>query len=232
MDLTISDKDKDFFKQIWKIIGFQDISKGDLIYKICYKMNLPFRPSLINKKIKDAEEKGELVRKGNLLTLSKELSDNIKAEEKIYAKKHAKIFPSQNKWDRIEGSSDPWNIKSSTNNYAALVKKALFDDEISRGQKVNSEQIESTKVDTDNLIIEATIRGSGDKHYSMKIDLPKRKIFHDCDDFIHHRIKNRELCKHFFRVLINLKNEFSDVGTEFLKIFSEGREDWLFLEPN
>jgi hypothetical protein len=229
MDLTLSDKETGFFKQIWKILGRENITKGDLIYEICYKLNLPFRPSLVNKKVKEAEEKGILVRNGEKLSLPEEIQEEIKNEKEKFFQNHGKLFPSQVVWDRMEGSSDPWIMKPNSNDYTSLVKNALYQDEISRGQKVKSEQVELLEADSDSKIVEAVIQGSGNKKYSLKIDVIRKEIHHDCEDFIHHRIKNRELCKHFYRIIYNLKTVNPEVGNEFLNEFSQSRESWKFI---
>ena len=134
MDLTLSDKEKGFFKQIWKILGKESISKGDLIYEICYKLNLPFRPSLLSKKIKEAEENGILIKIDDKYTLNNEDKEEIEKEKLVFSQNHGKIFPSQVIWDRIEDSSDPWIMKPISNSYNC------FSSGCQRRRVVSSEQ--------------------------------------------------------------------------------------------
>jgi hypothetical protein len=237
MDLTIPDNDKEFFKQIWKINGLQNISKEDLIYKICYRMNLPYRPNTFNKKIKSAVNKGILLKEDKELSLTKELIDEIKLEENEAKIKIPLVFPREFNTERIEGNLDLWRYndkrqspekESISTDYNSLLKKVFSKDEIERGRKIPSEKVNYKEIDSKKGIIESTVEGSKGNQYILTIDLKNRAIIHDCQDYQKNRKHKKEFCKHFYRVILNLRNKDADMGLTFLESIKEERNKWKF----
>ncbi|MHA1729177.1 MAG: hypothetical protein ACTSWY_10650 [Promethearchaeota archaeon] len=240
MILTIPDNVDDFFKQIWKIIGLQRITKEDLIYYICYKMNLPYRPTLINKKIKEAIENGHLVElktdSRRKLTISKKIRDELRKENDLLKIHFSSLFPIQCQWDRIEDNIDPWmfsenNKDKSKDEFKTLLKEVFSPGEINNGARVELNRIKYKTLDDKGHIIDARIDGSKKGVvYVLKIDINNRKIIHNCDDFIRNRINKKQMCKHFFKTIANLKSVSYNLGIKFLKSLKKGRDKWEFVK--
>ncbi|MCP4763019.1 MAG: hypothetical protein GY870_14670 [archaeon] len=237
MDIKIPDKEEEFFKQIWKINGLQEISKESLIFKICYKMNLSYQPNTFNKKIKSAIENGILVQNKGKLNLSTDLLNEILIEEEEVKEKFSKIYPSQSlKW-RIEGNIDKWRYmevrespeqEKKSKNFKSLLKEIFSENEIKRGQVISSDKIHYKNIDVEKQVIEALVDGSKGEQYNLIIDIKNAIITHDCQDYLKNRMRKKEFCKHFFRVIYNLRNNDNEIGIEFLNSIKENRKEWKF----
>ena len=84
MKLTVSEDNSEFFRQIYTILGVKSILKSELIYTISYRLNLPYKPTKLVKKIKEAVSSGILQEKNKILHLNKQDLEKIQQEQKNY----------------------------------------------------------------------------------------------------------------------------------------------------
>ena len=248
MNLTLADDDETFFKQMWTTLGIEEISKEDFIYRISLRINLPYRPSVLNKRIKNAVEKGILIQNGNILRLNDEILSLIKKENQEIRSKFAQVFPLNIISNRIEDNIDIWKmgeanteqavIENSDDSespsesviYIRLIKKVFTDDEFRRGSSVSNDRIHYQKIDENAGLIDAIIDGSKDEKYTLRISIPQMKIVHNCDDFIRNHIRNHSFCKHFFKTILLLKEKNMPLGTRFLTSIEKERNKWQFTQ--
>lgn len=242
MNLAIPADDKDLIVYLWKIIGLDQISKEDMIYKLSFKLNLPFRPQELNKKIKNAIEQGYLVNKGNGLALKEELAEKIIKDNIIVKDNFAKLFPNQIIWNRIEDNFDPWRSELKVKivsqeivnrdkfelEFFDNIKKAMTEEEISKGRSISRDRVKYDLIDPLNLIVKAQVTGSNNEKYYVMIDAKNKSISHNCDDYLRNRMKNKSFCKHFFNVIYLLKNSEIELGNTIVNLLKNGRNNWDF----
>jgi hypothetical protein len=250
MNLILADDDETFFKQMWITLGIDEILKEDFIYRISLRINLPYRPSILNKRIKNAVEKGILVLTGNYLKLNNQIRAEIEKEKKSINSKFIRTFPLQIMSDRIEDNIDIWKYGETTEsqsiesensktdseprsesvNYIRLIKKVFDEDEYHRGSAVSNDKIHYIKIDEGSGLIDVIVDGSKDEKYTMRIYIPQKKIVHNCDDFVRNHLRNNTFCKHFFKTIFLLKDKNISLGTAFLTSIEKERKLWQFTQ--
>ena len=230
MDLNIPTSDNDFFKYLWRIMGWKEISKSELIRTVSYKIMLPYSPSHLNKKIINAIKKGFLIERDHKITISSNLLDDLEEEKEKSKNYFAILFPTQCKWDRIEESIDNWRYSEKKSGFIDLMKLVFNKSEIENGKKIQSEKIHNKDPDEKNQIIEALVEGSKGEQYILKIDIKNKIIIHDCHDFIQNKMKNNEFCKHFFRTILSLKKSSPELVELFLNRIKSNRNKWSFID--
>jgi hypothetical protein len=242
MDLKIPDEDKEIVKYLWKINGLNAISKEDLIYKLSFKLNLPFRPIELNTRIKSAIEQGYLINKNNILTLNETLVKDIVQKNEIIKKDYSKLFPNQLIWSRIEDNFDTLRSDSKLKvisqeiidkdklelDFIENIKKTLTEEEISKGRMVSRDRIHYDFIDPVALIVKAKVDGSNNEKYYLIIDAKNKTISHNCDDYLRNRMKTKTFCKHFFNVIYLLKNSNIILGNTIINELKNGRNNWQF----
>ncbi|MBN2155073.1 MAG: hypothetical protein JW776_03425 [Candidatus Lokiarchaeota archaeon] len=228
MDLTISEKNSIFFKQIWKILGITGIPINDLVYEISYKLNLPYRPATVIKKIQEALTQGILKEKDKILFLNQDDMNSILDEQHNMEKKVSNM---QVPWNRFEESYDTWmnstERKTEIRDKKSLkinsvIKKVMNEDAIEKGKEIPISQYHP-------ILIEKGIEGiiHNKNMYNFKIDLQNKIILHNCSEFIHH-LSEKYLCKHFFRIFMYLKVKDMDLLKDILISLLEEKNRWQF----
>jgi hypothetical protein len=230
MDLNIPTSDNDFFKYLWRIMGWKEISKSELIRTVSYKIMLPYSPSHLNKKIITAIKKGYLIEQGNKITISKNILNDLEKEKEKSKNYFPILFPTQCIGDRIEESIDIWRYSEKKSGFIDLMKQVFNKSEIENGKKIQSEKIQIKDSDEKNQIIEAMVEGSKGERYILKIDIKNKIIIHDCHDFIQNKMKKNEFCKHFFRTILKFKKSSPELVELFLNRIKSNRDRWQFLD--
>lgn len=242
MNLAIPDNDEDLIIYLWKIIGLDQISKEDIIYKLSFKLNLPFRPAELNKKIKNAMDRGYLIPKGNGLTIEGALAQKIVKDNSLVKNNFSKLFPNQIIWNRIEDNFDSWRSDAKAKflrqevldkdkmelEFIENIKKVMNEEEISKGRGVSRDRLHYELIDPVNLIVKAQVTGSNNEKYYVIIDAKNKTIAHNCDDYLRNRMKNKSFCKHFFNVIYLLKNSEIELGNTIINQLKNGRNSWEF----
>ncbi len=232
MELTVSDENLLFFKQIWKILGIESILKSDLIYTISYKLNLPYKPTTMVKKIREAVSQGILIEKDQKLHLNKDSVIELNREQRDY---HNKQKDDRNKfWMRIEDSIDPWmNIieeKEISNDKKSLslnsiIRKIMTDDAIKQGTSIPASKFHP-KIENESVI--GTI-DDGKEDIKFLIDAKHKIIIHNCKDF-RSTLPEKYLCKHFYRILMYIKKKDILFTKNLLLSLLTNKEEWQFKD--
>jgi len=231
MNLTISDENAQFFQQIWTILGIQSILKSDLIYKISYKLNLPYKPTKLVKKIKEAVSQGILTEKDKLLYLNEDDLKEIQKEKKNF--EESQKMRMQVHWDRIEESIDPWmsvieektkkkDAKSLTLN--AIVRSIMTNDALKKGTAIPAKKFHTT---LDNDVISGSIEDDTEENLVFQINLSKKTIDHNCQEFIGN-LPEKVLCKHFYRIFMYVKTKDLVLSKNMLISLYSKKEEWVF----
>lgn len=231
MNLTVSDENVLFFKQIWMILGIESILKSELIYKISYKMNLPYKPTTLVKKIRDAITDGILTEKDKFLYLNKKDMDKIKKEKKTYDETQKKR--NQKQWNRIEESIDPWmsvveektkkkDLKSLSLN--AIVRSIMPEEETEKGKKIPGKNFH---YQLEKEILSGTIEDETEENIMFQIDLGKKTLIHNCSDFVQN-LSEKVLCKHFYRIFMYVKIKDPVFSKNMLLSLYSKKDEWEF----
>ncbi len=69
-----------------------------------------------------------------------------------------------------------------------------------------------------------------DEQYPILIDIPSRKIIHNCPEFISQRMPYKQFCVHLGKVIIKLYLEDKEATITLLEDMVHHREKWVFLE--
>ncbi len=229
MDLTVSEDISQFFKQIWKILGIKSILKSDLIYNISYKLNLPYKPTNVVKKIKEAVALGILLEKNKNLKLNDNDFGEIKREQ-VHQKRTVKNSKMDN-WDRIEDSFDPWmntyekkatSIDKKSLTLNTVVRKLIPKEILRQGTAIPASQFHYE-------IKEEVIRGTIDDTSELlfEIDWKNKTIKHNCTEFIDH-LPEKLLCKHFYRIFMYMKKKEMILAKNVLLSLLTKKEEWKF----
>ncbi|MBD3352864.1 MAG: hypothetical protein GF364_15375 [Candidatus Lokiarchaeota archaeon] len=237
MDITIPSKEKDLVQYIWKTLSDEPFTREELIYKISFKMNLPFKPTTLNRKIKTALEEGFLQKQGKKLIPSDEILTHLKKQREFLKSNFSKMCPNQAKWDRIEDNYDPWKIISielteqseeESLHFIRQIKKTFSKEEMTSGRRLDRSRIHYKNLDEENMVLEAEVDGSHGEKYKLVIDVKNKKIIHDCEDFIRHRMNKKEFCKHFFNTVYELKEQAPYLGITIIESIKEDRDSFKF----
>jgi len=231
MNLKISDENAQFFRQIWTILGIQSILKSDLIYKISYKLNLPYKPTTLVKKIKDAVSQGILTEKDKLLYLNENDLKEIQKEKRNF--EESQKMKMQVHWDRIEESIDPWmsvieektkkkDAKSLTLN--AIVRSIMTDDILKKGTAIPAKKFH---ISLENDVISGSIENDAEENLVFQIDLGEKTIDHNCQEFIGN-LSEKVLCKHFYRIFMYVKTKDLVLSKNLLISLHSKKEEWVF----
>ncbi len=231
MNLTVSDENSQFFRQIWTILGIESILKSDLIYKISYKLNLPYKPTALVKKITQAVSDGILIEKEKLLYLNKNDLNEIQQEKSNFEESQKKKM--QRQWNRIEESIDPWmsiieektkkmDAKSLTLN--AIVKAIMTEDALKEGTAIPAKKFH---IQLENDALTGSIEDDTEDNLMFQIDLGKKAIFHNCKDFLEN-LSEKALCRHFYRIFMYVKTKDPILSKNLLVSLYSKKEEWKF----
>ena len=231
MNLQVPDDINTFFKQVWKILGIESVLKSDLIYKISYKLNLPYKPTSIVKKIKEAVSQGILKENNKILSLNEKDMKEITREQQILRKTVQK--PLLQSWNRIEDSHDPWmnslekKIQSGDKksiSLNAIIKKIMSKEVLSMGMDIAAAKIHP---EIQNDVIHGSVED--ESGVIFKIDFSNKIIIHNCTDFIA-TIPQKQLCKHFYRIFMNVKRKDTALTQNVLYSLYTKKDEWTFKQ--
>lgn len=209
---------------IWKIINLPYISYKDLLYRMCFDFSL-YSPNEAKIFINNAIKNNFIIQDNNKdLKLSKDLNSKLISWQK---KRKADILGNMNSFiKQIElrtkfeqHGKDKFNILLKGFTDKPTINRAVAVPETAFNLKMN-------KI-TDGLL-EATVAGSKEEPYRIKINLKSKELIHNCHDFETRRAKQKKFCKHLVRLFLLLKEEDNETATKILRNITENIEKWDF----
>ncbi|MFX1588889.1 MAG: DUF2240 family protein [Promethearchaeota archaeon] len=216
---------KEMTLYVWKIIEYSQISKKELLYKLTFDLSL-FTPDEAHKYIKEAQDNNLIIENDdNILTIAPELEKILKNWQR---KRKDEIL------NQIESSKNAEKIrarfqKDKTSTYNILLKAFLDKGTLNRAVNVSDDSINLSLFDLNKGKINAHIIGSRKNPYIIEIDIKKRSLKHDCQDFVTKRLDNKKFCKHLAKLFLFLKEKDENAAKRFLEAITENIEQWDFL---
>lgn len=224
MDLSIPRKSlSEMVLYVWKIIGLPSVSFQDLVYLLSYKLFL-YDTIAAAKFINLAIDESLLLKNSNdLLSLSDVLNEKLEKWEVQRKEEISEKLKSIQVVKRIENPS-----KDESNDFTVLFKTFVDDATLTRTASILQSDITYVTNDLDKGILNVKIKGSKEIPYTIKVDLDKKYIHHDCHDYETRKSKNKKFCKHLAKLFLILKDEAEEKATNLLKKIADHINEWNF----
>lgn len=209
---------------IWKILNLPYISFDDLIYKISFELFL-YNP-------KEAEEFITNAIKNKCIIQSDDknlkLSENLNSELRNWQKdRKNEILRKFNNFKREIELKNQFQ-QNNKNEFNILLKGFSDKSTLNRAVSISGSAFNLKLFNFNKGLLDATVKGSKEQPYIIKIDLNNKSLIHDCHDFQTRKSKEKRFCKHLVRIFLLLKERDEKLSVSFLTRISEEIEEWEF----
>ncbi|MFX0031189.1 MAG: hypothetical protein ACFE8E_01140 [Candidatus Hodarchaeota archaeon] len=210
---------------IWKILNFPYISFNDLLYKLSFELFL-YSPNEAERFISNAIKNQFIIQDENKnLKLSKKLNLallNWQNERKLDILAKMASY-------KIQIKLSNQFQKNSKNEFNIILKGFSDKSTINRAVSISESAFSFRIINLDKGLIDATVKGSKEEAYILKIDLNKKKLKHNCHDFQTRKSVEKKFCKHLVRLFLLLKEKDENLTASFLKRIADEIEEIEFL---
>ena len=218
-------KGSEMILYIWKILNFPYISFDDLLYKLSFELYL-YSPKEAEKFINSAIKNQFIIQDEN---------KNLKLSEKLSL--DLLNWQNERKID-ILAKMDSYKIqiklcnqfqKNSKNEFNIILKGFSDKSTINRAVSISDSAFSFQVLNLNKGLIDATVKGSKEEAYILKIDLHNKSVNHNCHDFQTRKSVEKKFCKHLVRLFLLLKEKDKNLSSSFLKKIADEIDEWEFL---
>lgn len=215
---------KELIIYIWRSLDLQSIGREELIYYISFELFL-LKPNKSVQLVNELIKKGFLVEKSGKVFLSKELRENFITWQK---KKNEKV---KNALEDISLKAINLNnlSKERKGSFNMFLKELSDESTLNRSVSVSKNSFTFHELNIDQGIIRGEVSGTKEKRYKFEVELNKKKIIHDCHDYLTRKSRQKKLCKHLVKLFIILKSENESKTEKILTNIMEELDDWEFI---
>ncbi|MFW9770598.1 MAG: hypothetical protein ACFFBY_04870 [Promethearchaeota archaeon] len=207
---------------IWKILNLPHISLDDLIYKISFELFL-YNPKEAEEFIANAIKSKFIIQKDNMdLILSESLNSELKNWQKN--RKYEILQKIKNLKREIELKDQ---FQQNNKNEFNILLKGLSD-KSTLNRAVSISESAFNLINFNKVLLDATVKGSKEQSYIIKVDLINKSLIHNCHDFQTRKSNEKRFCKHLIRIFLLLKEKDEKLSVSFLKSISDEIEHWDF----
>jgi len=214
----------EFLLYVWKIIDLDNISEKELLYHISFELFL-MSPKKAHVLINKCLEK-RLLKKNSNGSLS--LSENLESKLSNWQKKRSqKIIDWEEQTTKQQTTLNKFK-KSKRSDFNVLLKAFLDKGTLNRAVTVSDKSFNFLKWEKKAGLIQAEVQGSKKEPYSIKIDINKKILIHNCTDFVERRAEDRKFCKHLAKLFLLLKEKNKDFALDILNKLASSINEWEF----
>jgi len=210
---------------IWKILNLPYISFEDLLHKLSFELFL-YSPKEAEIFINNAIKNHFIIQDENKnLKLSEKLTLDLlnwQNERKL------DILAKMNSYKTQIKLSNQF-YKNNKNEFNIILKGFSDKSTINRAVSISESAFSFQILDLDKGLIDATVKGSKEEAYILKIDLNNKSLKHNCHDFQTRKSVEKKFCKHLVRLFLLLKERDVNLSSSFLKTISNEIDKWEFL---
>ncbi len=215
---------KELIIYIWRSLDLPSIGREELIYYISFELFL-LKPNKSVQLVNELIKKGFLVEKSGKIFLSKELREDFNTWQK---KENEKV---KNALEDINLKAISLNdlSKERKGSFNMLLKELSDESTLNRSVSVSTNSFTFHELNIDQGIIKGEVRGTKEKSYKFEVELNKKKITHDCHDFLTRKSRQKKLCKHLIKLFLILKSENESKTEKILTNIIEELDNWEFI---
>lgn len=214
---------KELALYIWKSLDLPVIAKEDLIYDISFELFL-FKPNKTIQLVNELIKKGFFIIEDGTLSLSEDLRKNFSIWQK---KENTKVKNALKEINKRKNSQKELT-KQSQGLFNNFLKELSNEKSLNRTTLISRESFTFRELNFDQGIIKGEVSGSKEEPYKFEIDLKKKKITHDCHDFVTRKRRQKMFCKHLLKLFLILKTKNELKATKILKSIIKDIKFWEF----
>jgi hypothetical protein len=209
---------------IWKILNLQKVSEEDLLYHISFEFFL-MPPGKTYVLIQKCVENNLLIRNADE---SLSLSENLEKKLHNWQEKRKNLIKKLETQSKAQKSTLKQFKQEKKSDFNVLLKAFLDKGTLNRAVTVSDSAFNITDLNEAAGTLKAEVQGSKEDPYIIRLDPKKKNIYHNCDDFVNKRARDKKFCKHLAKLFLLLKEKNENLALNLLSDLASSINEWEF----